>query len=63
MVINQENYKRQMELSNRLSPNSILYKTESRFLSPRRSSFYKDRDISELIHDPIAVAVEKNRQK
>lgn len=52
-----------MELSNRLSPNSILYKTESRFLSPRRSSFYKDRDISELIHDPIAVAVEKNRQK
>lgn len=64
MVKNKETYLYQLEQSKRLSPNNILYKTESRFLSPRRSSFYNDKgDITELIKDPIAMAVEENRQK
>lgn len=62
-MINQENYRKQVEQAKRLSPSSILYKTESRFLSPRRSSYYKDKDITELIQDPIAMAVEINREK
>lgn len=40
-----------------------MYKTESRFNSPRRSSYYKDKDITELVQDPIAMAVEINREK
>lgn len=63
ILLNHENYKKQVEQAKRLSPTGILYKTESRFLSPRRSSYYKDKDITELVADPIAMAVEINRTK
>lgn len=63
VLVNQENYRKQLEQSNRLSPSSIMYKAESRFNSPRKSSYYKDKDITELVADPIAMAVEANREK
>lgn len=61
---NHENYLKQRASVKRLSPNNALHKTESMFFSPmRQSSFYKDMDITQLVHDPIAVAVERNREK
>ena len=64
MEKNQAMYLYQKEQAKRLSPNNILYKTQSRFLSPRRSSYYNDKgDITELVKDPIAMAVEENRLK
>lgn len=61
---NQEKYRKQKASVKRLSPTNALHKTESRFFSPpRNSSYYKDMDITELVHDPIAMAVEMNREK
>jgi len=61
---NQENYRKQRASVKRLSPTNALHKTESRFFSPpRNTSYYKDMDITELVCDPISIAVEMNREK
>lgn len=60
-----DNFIKQKELNDRLSPKSIFYKTESRFFGKkkRNDSYYKDKDIENLVFDPISVAVEEYRAK
>lgn len=52
----------------RLSPSTIFYKEQSRFggTIKKRGSFFKDYkedEFNEMIHDPVALAVEEGRAK